>query len=412
MIRRMLCVAIALGLLSALLTGPAYAQTQTVEYPYEKATEVISNKVIEEETALAAAINAGRDLPAKSAILIEQSTGRILFAKNEHERLPPASITKVMSLLLVMQAIDNGRIKPEDKVTCSEHAASMGGSQIWLEPGEQMTVEELLRAATISSANDATVALGEHIAGSEEAFVQMMNQEAVRLGMADTNFVNASGLDAPDHLTSAHDIAIMSAELMKYPDIIKYTTTWMDSLRGGETQLVNTNRLVRFYEGATGLKTGTTNGAGSCLTATATRGGMSVVAVVMGCPTSDQRFAAARSLLDHAFANYTRAVPAPIDDQLQPVKVLRGVKGSITPTYQPPNGFVVDKTHKDNLQQQIELVENLEAPVEKGQKIGRVLVSVEGEMIGEYPLLAGESIKRMNFFTAFDILIKAAVFPG
>ncbi len=412
MLKRILSAGTAFSLLFALLAAPVRAQAQVPEYPYEEAVAVISGKVIEEETALAAAIGAGAELPAKSAILLEQSTGRVLFAKNEHERLPPASITKVMSLLLVMQALQNGRITMEEKVTCSEHAASMGGSQIWLEPGEQMTVEELLRAAAISSANDATVALGEHIAGSEEAFVQLMNQEAVRLGMADTNFVNASGLDAPDHLTSAHDIAVMSAELMKHPEIIKYTTTWMDSLRGGETQLVNTNRLVRFYEGATGLKTGTTSGAGSCLSATAARGGMSVVAVVMGCPTSDQRFAAARWLLDHAFANFTRAVPQPINDQLTPVKVLRGVKSNITPTYEPPNGFVVDKSRKDKLEQQLEIAENLEAPVEKGQKIGRVVVSVEGEMIGEYPLLAGETVERMNFFKAFDILIKAAVFPG
>jgi len=242
-------------------------------------------------------------IPAKSAILMDQQSGRVLFEQNADEPVAPASITKIMTLLLVIEALEEGKISLEDKVVTSELAASMGGSQIWLEPGEEMTVDELLRAVAIASANDASVALAEHVAGSEPAFIERMNKRAAQLGMQNTRFLNCTGLDEEGHVTTARDVAIVSRELISHPMIIEYSTIWMDELRNGETQLVNTNKLVRFYPGATGLKTGTTSIAGSCLSATATRDGLSLVAVVMGAPNSDSRFAAARGLLDYGFAN-------------------------------------------------------------------------------------------------------------
>ncbi|MGN1320098.1 MAG: D-alanyl-D-alanine carboxypeptidase family protein, partial [Acutalibacteraceae bacterium] len=255
-------------------------------------------------TVTDAAIGTQLDIKAKSAILMEVNTGEILYEMNADEQMPPASITKIMSLLLVMEAVDRGELSLEDVITASEHACSMGGSQIWLEPGESMTVDDLLKAAVIASANDATVALGEQIAGSEEGFVSMMNERASQLGMTNTKFINATGLDADGHISTAHDVAIMSAELIKHDLIKNYSTVWMDTLRDGESELVNTNKLVRFYEGTTGLKTGTTSGAGYCLSATAERNGLSLVAVIMAGETSADRFNGAKKLLDYGFANY------------------------------------------------------------------------------------------------------------
>jgi len=346
------------------------------------------------------------EIPAKSAILIEQSTGQVLCEMNADEQMPPASITKVMTLLLAMEAIESGRLSLEETVTCSPHASSMGGSQIWLEPGEQMTVRELLKAAAVASANDASTALAEQIAGSEEAFVEMMNSRARELGMTNTHFVNCTGLDAPGHLTTARDIAVMSRLLVEHEMIREYSTIWMDSLRGGETQLVNTNKLVRFYEGATGLKTGTTDGAGSCLSATATRNDLSLVAVSLGSATSDERFKSARSLLDYGFANYAMAVPPAIDDQLAPVSVNGGMEEFVIPTAQTPQGFLVKKGTEKNLEQIIELLPEVEAPVAEGQVIGSVSVRAEGKEIGRYDLLAGNAVEEMTFGKAFLRLLQ------
>ncbi len=346
-------------------------------------------------------------LPATSAILIDQGSGKVLYEQNPDEQLPPASITKVMTLLLVMEALEKGKIKLDDMVVSSEHAASMGGSQIWLKVGEQMTVDQLLKAVAISSANDASVALAEHVAGSHEAFVDMMNQRAQELAMENTHFLNCTGLDEQGHLSTARDVALMSKELMKHPRISEYSTVWMDSLRGGETELVNTNRLVRFYNGCTGLKTGTTSGAGSCLSATATRDNLSLVAVVMGSPTSDQRFAAARGLLDYGFANYMSLTPPSVADQLKPVRVLRGTKDFVTPIFDPPGAIVVDKQSEDAVTQQVTLAEDIQAPVEAGQVIGMVEVLVDGQLVGSYPLKAGETVDKMTLGKAFIALIKA-----
>ncbi len=371
------------------------------------ATPVLAQEEPDEE-GLPAAVSLD-ELPAKSAILMEQSTGKVLFEKDADVQMAPASVTKVMSLLLVMEALDAGQIHLEDMVTCSEHAASMGGTQIWLEVGEQMSVEDLLKATCVVSANDATVALGEYIAGSEEGFVQRMNQRAQELGMANTHFVNATGLDAEGHLTTARDIAIMSRELMKHEAITQYTTIWMDSLRNGANELVNTNKLIRFYEGATGLKTGTTDSAGSCLSATATRDSLSLVAVVMGCATSKDRFAAARSLLDSGFANYTSVTLPSIDEQLSPVPVSGGVNTAVQPTYTPPGTLVVEKGAAQEIKQTVTLVPSVTAPVEQGQTLGEVVVTLGEEELYAYPIVAAQAVEKMDFFAALKSLIYSVV---
>ena len=320
--------------------------------------------------------------------------------KNSDEKLPPASITKIMSLLLVMEAIKGGKMSVEDVVAASEHACSMGGSQIWLEPGEAMTVDELLKAAVIASANDATVALGEAIAGSEEGFVSMMNSRASELGMTNTKFVNATGLDAEGHISSAHDVAIMSAELIKHELIKKYSTVWMDSLRDGESELVNTNKLVRFYEGTTGLKTGTTSGAGYCLSATAERNGLSLVAVIMSGDTSADRFNGAKKLLDYGFANYEYASITP---KLEANEVL--VKNGVTPktkiAAKENFGALLKKSETTAVTQQINLKQNLTAPIKKDEPIGTADFYLNEEMIGQVEIVATESVDKMTFLTAF-----------
>ena len=341
---------------------------------------------------------------ARAYILVENATGKVLCEKNPHGKYAPASVTKIMTLLLVAEAVDGGQYSLEDVVTASEHAAGMGGSQIWLEPGEIMTVDELLKAAVIASANDATVALAEAVAGSETAFVELMNKRAAQLGMEDTTFQNAVGLDEEGHLTSARDIALMSAELLKYPLITQYSTVWMSDLRGGETQLVNTNRLIRTYDGATGLKTGTTSAAGKCLAASATREGLSLVAVVLGCQSSDDRFAAGRALLDHGFANYTCFVPQLPEEGLTSVEVKRGVERRVQPACTPGSGFVVEKNLVDAITQRVELQQELEAPVEQGQIIGRVVVEANGIQLGEYPVTAATAVERMTWSRALGLL--------
>ena len=355
-------------------------------------------------TALETAAPVDNSLPAKSAILIEQESGRVLFEKNADEVLPPASITKVMTLLLVMEALDEGRISIDDMVTCSEHAESMGGSQIWFKAGEQMTVDDLLKATAISSANDASVALAEMIAGSEEAFVGLMNERAQQLEMTNTHFVNATGLDAEGHVTTARDIATMSRELLRHPKITEYSSVWMSELRDGQTQLVNTNKLVRFYDGCTGLKTGTTNGAGSCLSASATRKGMSLVAVTLGSPTSAERFSAARGLLDYGFANYPRVELPPLEG-LDAVPVRHGVAQEVSVLSETPGAVIVKASDKDAIEQQAELLEDVEAPVEAGQMLGKVTVRVGESVLCEYNLVAAEGVERMTFGNALKELL-------
>ncbi len=343
------------------------------------------------------------DVSAPSALLMEKETGTVLFAKDEHTQREPASVTKVMTLLLAMEAIDSGQLSYDTMVTASAHACSMGGSQIWLKENEQMTVDEMLKAVCVVSANDCAVALAEQIAGSEEAFVERMNQRARELGMNDTTFQNATGLPAAGHVTSAYDIALMSRELvLNHPDIRKYTTIWMDSLRGGESQLVNTNRLVRFYQGATGLKTGSTDNALYCLSATAERDGMELVAVIMKGATSAQRFEDAQTLLNYGFAGYTLTKIVP-ESPLAPVPVALGTQATVQPVLGGGGALLLEKSRAAGLQQTVTLKESVEAPVAPGDSLGTLTVTAGegGEVVAEIPLLAGEEVPRITFWQMF-----------
>ena len=384
--------------LAAMLAFPAAADK--VDEKGRVVTEYFSSDMLEDTfgEAVAAAVSLSdlSALKAKAAILVDRKSGSVLFESNADEQLSPASITKVMSLLLITEAIADGRLTLETKVTCSEHASSMGGSQIWFEVGETMTVDELLKAVAVGSANDATVALAEAVAGSEEAFVDMMNARAKELGMTNTCFKNCSGLDADGHLTTARDIAIMSCELMKHSLIKKYTTIWIDSLRSGATQLVNTNKLIRFYPGATGLKTGTTDKAGCCLSASAERDGLSLVAVVLGSPTSNDRFASAKALLNYGFSNYCEAsVPISLGKQSN-VTVNHGTQMSVKLKVKDKLALLTEKVNKDGFSVQLELPDEVDAPVKKGEVIGRAVVYLNAARVGEAEITAAEKVDKMD----------------
>ncbi len=349
---------------------------------------------------------------AAAWLLMEKETGTILCEQNAHDKLEPASVTKVMTLLLVMEAIDSGRMALDDLVSVSAHAASMGGSQVYLKEGEQMTVDDLLKAVTVASGNDAAVALAEHLAGSEEAFVARMNQRSAELGMADTCFVNCTGLPAAGHLTSAYDIALMSRELiLHHPEIRKYTTIWMDSLRGGAFQLSNTNKLIRFYEGATGLKTGSTDSALFCISATAERDGMELIAVVMKSPTGDVRSAAAKALLNFGFANYTLMDVYP-SQALPPVSVLLGEQTQVQPVLAQSSRILVDKAQINEITTQVHLCEDVEAPVEAGQKLGEMVVSVGGQPLQTIPIVADRAVERITIPGIFSRLLRSLFMAG
>lgn len=350
-----------------------------------------------ETSANNAAIGQTLEIKAKSAILMEPNTGNILYESNSDEVLAPASITKIMSLLLVMEAIDKGMFDLETVISASEHACSMGGSQIWLEPGESMTVDDLLKAAVVASANDATVALGEAVAGSEEGFVAMMNARAKELGMLNTNFVNATGLDAKGHVTTAHDVALMSCELIKHDLIKKYSTVWMDTLRDGKSELVNTNKLVRFYKGTTGLKTGTTSTAGYCLSATAERDGMELVAVVMGGETSPDRFNGAKKLLDYGFANYTfTRIDSGLESGLT-VPIANGTAEKAEVRSDGVLNVLLQRTADQNIEREVVFNKNIKAPVKKGDVLGTVNISIGGEPVGEIEITAACDVDKITF---------------
>lgn len=357
----------------------------------------------------AADIDPSLTITAKSAILMERSTGTVLFEHDADKQMPPASITKVMTLLLVFEAMDAGKFTMETEIVASEHACSMGGSQIWLEPREAFTVNELLKAAAISSANDACVALGEAVSGSEETFVELMNERAAELGMKNTVFKNCTGLDAEGHLSTARDIAIMSAELLRHPEIKKYSTVWMDSLRGGKTELTNTNRLVRFYKGCTGLKTGSTDGAGCCLSASAERDGMELISVTLGSPNTDERFAAGRKLLDYGFANFALVKMTPPEEYLAPIPVAHGTAETVQPICEEPAAFLLKKGQETGVEQSVYLPEKLEAPVKAGDVLGRVTVTLSGGEIGGYDIVAAEDVPRMGLFEALKKLLLEAI---
>ena len=339
------------------------------------------------------------DLPVKSAILMDVATGTILYEQDAHTPLAPASVTKVMTMLLIMEAIDSGAIGWQDMVTASESAAAKGGSQIYLKVGEQMSVADMVKAIAVSSANDCACAMAEHIAGSEAAFVEKMNSRAKELGMNDTHFVNCTGLDddaaAADHKTSAHDIAVMSRELLKnHPDIKKYTTIWMDTLRNGTFGLSNTNKMVRFYPGATGLKTGFTSKAGYCLSSSAQRDGMELVAVVMGAKTSAERFSACKSLLDYGFSTYALVTPQ-VEQMSVPVKL--GTADSVTAEPAEDPTLLIEKAQKNMVTTEIQLDESVNAPVSKGQKLGTLTVKAGEYILKQIPLVAKEGVGRLTF---------------
>ena len=345
---------------------------------------------------------------AKAALLMEKETGQVLFAKEEHQRLEPASVTKIMTLLLTMEAISRGELRYEDTVTVSKNAASMGGSQVYLSEGEQITVEELLKAVCVSSGNDASVALAEQVSGVTELFVQQMNNRAKELGMVDTCFLNPTGLPAEGHVTSAYDIALMSRELiLHHPDLRRFTTIWMDTIRGGEFGLSNTNKLIRFYEGATGLKTGSTDAAGYCISATAERSGMELIAVVLGGETSQQRFEDAKTLLNYGFSTYALADVTPAERQIVPVKL--GRAPSVEAVLEAGK-LLVGKGQAGSLSQTVTLREDLVAPVEKGQTVGTLTVQCGDATLAELPLTAADTVERMTWGDLFVRLLRCAVF--
>ena len=355
------------------------------------------------------------EFAGRSWCLIDAATGTLLRAYNEHEPLAPASVTKVMTLLLIMEAIDTGALKWSDTVTASEAAAAKGGSQVYLKVGETMTVEEMVKSIAVSSANDCACAMAEKIAGSEAAFVEKMNARAKELGMNDTHFVNCTGLDdganASEHRTSAWDIALMSRELLtKHPDIKKYTTIWMDTVRNGAFGLSNTNKLVRFYDGCTGLKTGFTSGAGYCLSASAQRDGLELIAVVMGAKTSPERFDACRGLLDWGFATfglYTPELP-----ELAPIPVKLGRSDSVAPVPQTNPQLLVEKGDLSRLTTEFTLEPELSAPVAQGQTVGLLTVLREGEVLAEIPLVAQSAVERLTFADMFRLILgKVAMCP-
>ena len=347
------------------------------------------------------------NLECGGAVLIEQNSGRVLYDHNMHQKLRPASVTKIMSILLIMEAIDSGRLSYTDKIPCTETAAAMGGSQIWLDVREELTVDEMLKAICVVSANDCTVAMAEYLAGSQEAFVEQMNAKAKELGMNDTNFKNCHGIDEDGHETSAYDIALMSRELLtKHPDITKYTTIWMDSLRDGKSELVNTNKLIRNYKGATGLKTGSTSIALYNLSASATRDNLSLIAVIMKAPTSKIRFAEAEKLLDYGFSNFQYSKFSNENDILKSISVQKGVKDSIDLAYETSVGALVKKGESKNVEQTINIPEIISAPINKGDVIGNIVYTIDGNEVAKVNIVANESVEKNNIINMINYVFK------
>ena len=348
------------------------------------------------------------DVPCAAAILIDEDSGTVLYEKNADVQRPVASITKIMTLLLTFEALEAGKIALDDIVPVSEHAYSMGGSQIWLEPGEQMTLDDMLKAICVSSANDAAVAVAEYVGGSETAFVQQMNARAAQLGMAATHFENACGLDQEGHLSTARDVAVMSREvLLHHTEVRDYCSIWTDTLRGGATQLVNTNKLLRSYQGITGLKTGTTSGAGVCISASAERDGLRLIAVVLGAASGKERFAAATALLDYGFANYENAAVSLPGDAPQTLAVAHGTASEVPLQYDLPQRCLVPKGQGEALSATVQLPETVEAPVQAGTQVGTVLLQNGGQTVGQYAVRAGGEVQALRMGYCFGLLARS-----
>jgi len=390
-----LCFLIALLLIFPLTVSAA---EDASVYPYAFAWEEFWYEDAEEAAALTA------DFKVKSAVLMEASSGKVLFALNEDERLPMASLTKIMSALLIAEALDNGKIKKTDMVPVSEHAASMGGAQVYLKANEQMSVNELLKAMCVSAANDATVALPEYVGGSEESFVSAMNERAQQLGMSNTHFKNATGLHEQDHYTSAKDVARAAQELLKYPMILEYTTIWMDTIRRGTFGLANTNKLIRFYNGANGLSAGFTDEAKYCVCGTAKRNGLQLIAVVLGAESDEERFNAAKKMLDYGFANYSIMRPEKL--KLEPVTVQNGVKGSAGIDYTPPT-LLLEKGKKNDVTQKAHIEEKPEAPIKKGDTVGYVVYEIDGTEAARVPVYVTEDVGKINYLIVLIRMIKS-----
>ena len=381
--------------------------TQTSANAVESNTTITTN-TIESETTSGKATDSddnqqsstnSLNLESGAAILIEQKTGQVLYEHNVHEKLRPASVTKVMSLLLIMEALDSGQIALTDKVPCTEDAAGMGGSQIWLEVGEELTVDEMLKAICVVSANDCTVAMADYLCGSQEAFVDKMNAKAKELGMNDTTFKNCHGNDEDGHVTSAYDIALMSKELLNnHPTILNYTTIWMDTLRNGESELVNTNKLIRNYKGATGLKTGSTSVALYNLSASATRDGLSLIAVIMKAPTTKIRFSEAQKLLDYGFSNYQYKELASKGTILKEASVTKGVNTSVNLVTESNVGVLLKKGEDKNIEQTVNIEENIVAPISAGQKVGEIIYTLNGKDVGKTNVVAETTVEKKTFF--------------
>ncbi len=364
-----------------------------------------------DETAVPAAVSldatADLGLPVKAAVLMSEDTGEVLYKQNMDVPMPMASITKIMTMLLVFEEVDKGNIALTDLVKVSEHAASMGGSQVWLDPSESFTVDEMLRAVCVASANDAAVALAEHVAGSEQVFVEMMNRRAAELGMVNTSYANACGLDQEGLYSTAYDVAILSRKIMEHDELVKYTTVWTDSLRDGQTMLVNTNKLLNSYSGITGLKTGTTSGAGICISATAERDNMSMIAVVLGAASSSDRFDAARTLLDFGFANFQAAIIPNEEEFAAQLPLKSGLEQSITLDYLMPEKLLLQKNQQPELSAKVELPENVVAPVKKGDVVGSItLYSGESE-VSSYDVVASGDYEEITFELAFQRFAEA-----
>lgn len=351
-------------------------------------------------------------LSSASALLMEKETGTVLLQQNAHQKLEPASVTKVMTLLLVMEAVDSGRLSLDESVPVSAHAAGMGGSQVYLKEGERLSVSDLIKCVAVVSGNDCAVALAERLSGSESAFVEQMNQKAQALGMEDTHFVNCTGLPAPGHLTSAYDIALMSRQLLlHHPDIRQYTTIWTDSIRNGAFGLTNTNRLIRFYDGATGLKTGFTASAQYCMSAAAQRNGMELIAVVMKAPTTAQRFQDASCLLDYGFANYALLTPQP-ESPLAPIDVLLGQSKTVQPQLQRECRLLVEKAQADQITTRVDLARDVQAPVDPGQTLGEFQVYVGEQLRDTVPIVAAQGVERLSVPGLFSQLLRRLLFAG
>lgn len=347
------------------------------------------------------------DLTAPSAILVDSENFNILYEKNSHEQRSVASITKVMTVLLIMEDIEKGKISLTDTVTASAHAASMGGSDIWLEEGEQMSLDDMLKATLVASANDAAVALAEYTEGSEDAFVKRMNNRAKELGMKDTVFKNCNGLDEEGHISSAYDVALMSAELIKHTKVFDYTSIWLDFLRDGKTQIVNTNKLLKSYNGITGLKTGTTDDAGSCISATAKRDGLSLIAVVLGSDSGTDRFKDASILLDYGFNNYSVIIPK--EKKLPKVKVNKGMEREVEVYSNPPKSVLVSKGSDSEIIVKVDLPKKIDAPVEKDKKIGEITYSIKNKVVQKTDIRCKKSVEECSFGNSFRYLLSQLI---